>query len=109
MHATLHVGGLASHEDGHALTQLFSAYGTVVYAKVVTYPDLFHRNSGCGVVEMDTAEGARDAMRALNDSDLGGHTLTVRAATAEEESAAGHPRMFESMNMRDDADDEEQS
>ena len=106
MHTTLHVDGLASHEGARELTELFSAYGTVVYATVVTYPDLFHRHGGCGVVEMETAEGARKAIRALNDSDFGGHTLAVRVATAEEECAAGHPRMFESMNMRDAADEE---
>ena len=106
MHATLHVGGLESDEGGRELTELFSAYGTVVYATVVTYPDLFGRHGGCGIVQMDTAGGARKAIRALNDSGFGGRTLTVRAATAEEESAAGHPRMFESMNMCDDANEE---
>jgi hypothetical protein len=107
MHTTLHVDGLASDEDGPALAQLFSAYGTVVYARVVNYPGLFLHRSGCGIVEMETADGARNAMRALNDdSEVGAPKLTVRAATAEEESAAGHPRMFTSMNMPDDNDDD---
>ena len=106
MHTTLHVDGLASDEDGPALAQLFSAYGTVVYARVVNYPSLFLHRSGCGIVEMETADGARNAMRALNDSKDGDQKLTVRAATAEEESAAGHPRMFTSMNMPDDPDDD---
>jgi hypothetical protein len=106
MHTTLHVDGLASNADGPALARLFSAYGTVVYARIVNYPALFLHRGGCGIVEMETADGARNAMRALNDSEVGAPKLTVRAATAEEESAAGHPRMFTSMNMPDDdADD----
>jgi RNA recognition motif-containing protein len=102
---TLYVGSLASHEEGRELTRLFSEYGTVVYAKVVVDPELFRRDGGFGVVEMDTAQGARDAIRALNDSEFRGRTLTVRAATAAEETAAGHPRMFTSMNMGDDEEE----
>jgi RNA recognition motif-containing protein len=102
VHTTLYVGSLASHEDGRELARMFSAYGTVVYAKVVVDPDFFHGHGGFGVVEMDTTQEARNAMVALNDSEFRGHTITVRAATAAEETAAGHPRMYESMNMGDD-------
>jgi len=104
---TLYVGSLASHEEGRELTRLFSEYGTVVYAKVVVDPDFFRRYGGFAVVEMDTAEGAHNAIRALNQWQFHGHALTVRAATAEEETAAGHPRMYESMNMNDDANEEQ--
>ena len=104
MHMTLYVGSLASREDGRELTRMFSAYGSVVYAKVVVDPDLFRRHGGFGVVEMETTQAARDAIRALDDCEFHGRTLTVRAATAAEETAAGHPRMFTSMNMGDDAD-----
>src|SRR5438132_5900591 len=108
---TLYVGSLASHDDGRELTRMFSAHGTVVYAKVVPDPDLVRRDGGFGVVEMDTTEGARNAIRALDDSEFRGRTLTVRAATAAEQTAAGHPRMFTSMNMGDNPPDncEEQS
>ena len=83
---------------------MFPASCTVVYAKVVLDPDLLRREDRFGVVEMDTTQGARDAIRALNNSEFRGHTLIVRAATADEETAAGHPRMFTSMNMSDDDD-----
>ena len=105
MHTTLYVGSLASHEDRRELTRLFSAYGTVVYAKVVVDPDLFRREGGFGVVEMGTMQAARDAIRALDNTQFRGRTLTVRAATAAEETAAGHPRMFTSMNMGDDEEE----
>ena len=102
---TLYVGSLASHEEGRELARLFSAYGTVVYANVVTDHDLFRRHDGFAVVGMDTTEGACNAIRALNDSQFRRRTLTVRSATAAEETAAGHPRMFTSMNMGDDEEE----
>jgi RNA recognition motif-containing protein len=105
MRSALYVGSLASHEDGRELAQLFSAYGTVVYAKVVTYDDLIRRHGGFGVVEMGTERETHTALRALDHSEFRGRTLSVRAATAAEQTAAGHPRMFETMNMADDAEE----
>ena len=106
MQMTLYIGRLASHEDGGELARLFSPYGTVVYAKVLTNPDLIRRDGGFGVVEMATKGEARDAIRALHNSAFHGRTLSVRAATAAEETAAGHPRMFESMNIVDESEEE---
>ena len=102
MHTTLYVGSLASHEDERELARLFSTYGTVVYAKVVVDPDFFRRYGRFAVVEMETTEETANAIRALDQWEFHGHALTVRAATAAEETAAGHPRMFTSMNMGDD-------
>ena len=62
-------------------------------------------HGGFGVVEMDTTQAARDAIRALDNWEFRGRTLTVRAATAAEETAVGHPRMFTSMNMGDDEEE----
>jgi RNA recognition motif-containing protein len=108
VHITLYVGALASGEDGRELARLFSAYGTVVWAKVVADGDPFRHNNAFAVVEMESTQGARDAIAALNDSAFRGRTITVRAATAAEETAAGHPRMFTSMNMGDDEHDDDQ-
>jgi len=99
----VYVGSLASHENGRDLAQLFSAYGTVIYAKVVTYDDLIRRHGGFGVVEMGTKQEARNAIYALNNTEFRGGTLSVRAATAAEETAAGH---FETMNMANGAEEE---
>jgi RNA recognition motif-containing protein len=98
------VGSLPPQEDGRAVSRLFSDYGSVLYAKIVVDPDLFRRDGGFGVVQMSTRREARAAIRALNNSEFHGRTLTVRGATAAEETAAGHPRMFESMNMGDEGE-----
>ena len=55
---------------------------------------------------MGSCGEAHDAIRGLHNSRFRGQTLSVRAATATEEAAAGHPRMFESMNfVNDDAEE----
>ena len=102
MQMTLYVGRLGSHEDGGDLNRLFAGFGGVVYAKVVANPDRIRRGT-FGVVQMQTTGAAHDAIRALDNSEYHGRTLSVRAATAAEETAAGHPRMFESMNFIDDS------
>jgi RNA recognition motif-containing protein len=101
---TLYVGSLASPEDGREVARLFSAHGKVVYAQVVEDP--YHlRSDGYGIVQMSTMKEAQDVIAAMNNSEFRGRRLTVRGATAVEESAAGHPRMYESMNMADDTED----
>jgi hypothetical protein len=102
---SLFVGNLASHEDGRVLAEVFAAYGTVVYAKLIADPDPVHPHGGCGVVRMSTAAEADRALRALHQSELGGHPIEVRAATAAEETAAGHPRLFGTMNMSGNAEE----
>lgn len=72
----------------------------------MTYGDFIRRHGGFGVVEMRTKQEARTAIHALNNTEFRGGTLSVRAATAAEETAAGHPRMFETMNMTDGAEEE---
>jgi len=104
VNTSLYVGSLASKEDGREVARLFSRYGSVLYAKVVVDPDLFRRDGGFGVVQMSTRREARDAIHALDNFEFHGRRLTVRGATAAEEAAAGHPRMFESMNMGDEGD-----
>ena len=99
---TLYVENLVSSEDGREVARLFSAYGTVVYAKVVEDPKR-RRGGGFGLVQMATLKEAQDVMHALNNAEFHGRRLHIRSATAIEETAAGHPRMFESMNMNDDA------
>ena len=54
---------------------------------------------------MGSGREAQEAIRGLHNSRFRGRTLSVREATATEETAAGHPRMFESMNFVDGADE----
>jgi hypothetical protein len=53
---------------------------------------------------MGSQEEAAAAMAALDGAMGCGTVVTVRWATAREQTASGHPRMFSSMNMVDSSD-----
>jgi RNA recognition motif-containing protein len=99
---TLYVGNLASHQDAVAVERLFSCCGKVLHLKVMAHDDIFRHHAGFAIVEMESEHDAIGAIRTLNGSEFHGNTLTVRAATALEETAAGHPRIFGTMNMADE-------
>jgi RNA recognition motif-containing protein len=102
MRKTLYVGNLASHQDAGAVEQLFSNCGKVLAFKVMAHDDIFRRHGGFAVVEMESEHDAIIAIRTLDGSTFHGNALCVRTATELEEAAAGHPRMFSTMNMADD-------
>jgi RNA recognition motif-containing protein len=70
------------------LSEVFSQYGTVQSAKVIT--DRYTGQSrGFGFVEMATNEEAQKAIAALNGSQLGGRTLVVNEARPQEKRPFG--------------------
>ena len=77
MKKSLFVGGLDFSITSETLAELFSQYGTVVSAKVVT--DMYSgRSKGFGFVEMTTAEEATKAIAGLNNSTHKNRQITVR-------------------------------
>ena len=100
MRNNLYVGNLTCTED-QELEQLFSRFGTVRFAAIVAGQGA---DRGCrfGVVEMQSDTEARAAIRALDGFEIDGGGLTVRWATAAEQTACGHPAMFGTMNLSGD-------
>jgi RNA recognition motif-containing protein len=84
----LYVGNLTYKVSSSELEQLFSQYGTVQSAQVITDRDT-GRSKGFGFVEMDTDAEAQEAIRALHDQDHGGRRLTVNEARPREPRAGG--------------------
>ena len=79
MGTKLYVGSLPYSTTEQQLNELFSQYGSVQSAKVIT--DRYTGQSrGFGFVEMATGEEAQKAITALNGSELGGRTLVVNEA-----------------------------
>lgn len=78
MTVSIYVGNLAYSTDGPSLTDLFSAYGEVVSANVISDRET-GRSRGFGFVEMD-GEGARKAIEALNGAEHDGRRLKVNEA-----------------------------
>ena len=83
------LGGLPYSTTDAQLSELFSPYGPVLSARVIT--DRFTGQSrGFGFVEMGTGEAAQKAIQSLNGSKLNGRTLTVNEARPQGDRV-GHP------------------
>ena len=73
----LYVGNLPWSVDNSQLEELFSEFGSVISADVITDRDT-KRSRGFGFVELES--GGSEAIEAMNDSDLEGRKLTVNEA-----------------------------
>lgn len=74
------------------LHDLFSAFGEVVSAKVITDRET-GRSRGFGFVEMTTAEEGNDAILGLNNKEIEGRPLSVSVAKERtERSDSGYNR-----------------
>ena len=74
----IYVGNLPFSYDSSSLESLFSQYGTVESAAVITDRET-GRSRGFGFVEMPD-EAARQAIEELNGKDIEGRALTVNQA-----------------------------
>jgi RNA recognition motif-containing protein len=77
----LFVGSLPWSVDDEELKQAFEKQGTVVSAKVVKDRDT-GRSRGFGFVEMENSTDAKNAIKALNESELNGRNIVVNEAKA---------------------------
>ena len=84
----LYVGNLTYKVSSSELEQLFSQFGTVQSAQVITDRDT-GRSKGFGFVEMDTEAEAQEAIRGLHDQDHNGRRLTVNEARPREPRPGG--------------------
>lgn len=83
MSTKLYVGSLPYSTTDAQLTDLFSQYGSVTSARVIT--DKFTGQSrGFGFVEMATSEEAKKAIDGLNGTKLEQRTLVVNEAKPQE-------------------------
>ena len=84
----LYVGNLTYRVSSSDLEQLFSQFGSVESAEVISDRDT-GRSKGFGFVEMSTDNEARAAIDALNDQEHDGRRLTVNEARPREPRSGG--------------------
>jgi cold-inducible RNA-binding protein len=84
----LYVGNLTYRVSSSDLEQLFSQYGSVQSAEVISDRDT-GRSKGFGFVEMSSDSEARAAIEALNDHEHEGRRLTVNEARPREPRPGG--------------------
>jgi RNA recognition motif-containing protein len=88
MNKKLYVGNLASEVTETDLNHNFSMAGKV--ASVAIIKDRYSGQSkGFGFVEMESEDGARDAITKFNGGELSGKTITVSEARAKTEREGG--------------------
>jgi len=75
----IYVGNLPHATTDQELKEVFSEYGEVDSASIITDRDT-GRSRGFGFVEMPDDGEANNALKSLNGSELGGRTLTVNEA-----------------------------
>ena len=84
----LYVGNLTYRVSSSDLEQLFSQFGSVESAEVISDRDT-GRSKGFGFVEMSSDNEARAAIDALNDQEHDGRRLTVNEARPREPRTGG--------------------
>ena len=75
----MYVSNLSFQVQENELSDLFSSYGEVVSAKIITDRET-GRSRGFGFVEMSSDEAGNKAMAELNNKDFGGRPLNVSLA-----------------------------
>jgi RNA recognition motif-containing protein len=83
----LYVGNLPQHLCFPELEDLFTPFGTIVSAELMTDPAT-GRSRGFGFVEMESADAARAAISSLNGFSLDGQSLTVNEVNASQNTYA---------------------
>lgn len=77
---TVFIAGLSWDTTTDALTSYFQNAGEIIYANVMTDRNT-GRSKGCGKIEFGSADAADYAIATLNQTELDGRTITVRAFT----------------------------
>jgi len=88
MSNNLYVGNLSFNVAEKDLEELFSPYGEVVSANVITDKQT-GRSRGFGFVEMNRSEDAQKAIEALDGKEFQGRNLTVNIAKPRNEKPRG--------------------
>jgi RNA recognition motif-containing protein len=88
MGANLYVGNLSYNVTSADLENIFSQYGTVKSAQVVT-DKYTSRSKGFGFVEMKDGAEAKAAIEGLNLKEHDGRCLTVNEARPREQRSGG--------------------
>jgi RNA recognition motif-containing protein len=80
----IYVSNLSFNTSDAELSELFSAFGEVSSAKVITDRET-GRSRGFGFVEMPSEDEGKDAMLGLNNKEVEGRAMSVSVAKPREE------------------------
>lgn len=84
----IYVSNLSFNTSDAELNELFSTFGQVSSAKVITDRET-GRSRGFGFVEMPSEDEGKDAMLGLNNKEVEGRAMSVSVAKEREERSSG--------------------
>ena len=84
----IYVSNLSFNTSDAELSEIFSAFGEVSSAKVITDRET-GRSRGFGFVEMPSEDEGKDAMLGLNNKEVEGRAMSVSVAKEREERSSG--------------------
>lgn len=85
----IYVGNLNWSVTSEDLENLFSPYGEISSAKIITDKFKNDRSKGFGFVEMSDDEAARRAISELHDTEVGGRRIIVNESAPKTEKSGG--------------------
>ena len=85
----IYVGNLNWSLTSDDLYNMFTPYGEVVSAKIITDKFNINRSKGFGFVEMSDDEAARQAISNLHDTELSGRKIIVNESAPRKEGEGG--------------------
>lgn len=89
----IYVSNLSFHTSEEDLKNLFSAFGMVNSAKIITDRET-NRSRGFGFVEMSSEEDGNTALSKLNGKEIEGRQLVVSVAKEREDRPQRSKRSF---------------
>ena len=85
----MYVSNLSFHTTDEDLRKLFTQYGTVSSAKVITDRET-GRSRGFGFVEMESTKEANEAMKNLDNKEIEGRPISVTVARERENKGSSN-------------------
>ena len=89
----IYVCNLSYSTTSESLQELFSAYGSVTSAYIITDRET-KRSRGFGFVEMANEPEAQEAIAKLNETEFEGKTISVTVARPRVERSGGNNRRY---------------
>lgn len=84
MSASIYVGNLPYSLTEDSLKEIFSPYGSVVSARIIS-DKMSNRSKGYGFVEMASNEEAEAAIKELDNGEIEGRNIRVNLARPKED------------------------
>ena len=94
MESKVYVGNLNWDATEENLTELFSKYGNVISAKIIT-DNFSGKSKGFGFIEMSSQEEAEKAISELNGTDFMERTLKVSVARPQRKRDNNFKKRFD--------------